>query len=249
MPDDERNQDDSGQTGQGGSGDAPQYVTEAQLNKAITSRFAAFEKKITNQNEAAQKATVESVGSLLDEKLAGLKPPQKDADGQTGGDGDGQAGPDAATAAKLAGLEKQNQALQKRLDESEAKAAEKERKARDVTLRGTLGDALSEHGIEGKRALHAIGYLIDASKRVHLEDDGETVLFRDEDGTDVDLKTGLADWAKSDDAKLYQAPTGATGSGARHDGGNGRPAGGTKGGSESDIGQRLFDALSSGQTE
>jgi hypothetical protein len=233
MPEPSGNQGDPDPTGQGGSGDAPKYVTETQLNKAITARFTAFEKKQTDQAETFQKATVEQVGTLLDEKLSSLKPPDPPKPDPKDG------GPDAATAAKLSGLEKQVEKLTGELEtERKAKAAETA-KARDVSLRGTLTDALSGHGIEGKRALHAIGHLVDSSKRVRLAEDGETPLFQDDSGTDVDLKTGLADWAKSDDAKLYLAPTGASGSGARSTGGGGSPAGSSGGNSKPSVGDRL----------
>ena len=48
--------------------------------------------------------------------------------------------------------------------------------------------------------------------RVKYDDIGDLV-WVDDDGDEVSLKAGVAEWAKTDDAKLYLPPRGASGSG------------------------------------
>lgn len=236
MPPDEENrdQDQGGQTPQGDP-DAPKYVTEAQLNKAISARFASFEKKLGSQAETDRKAVISEVGSLLDEKLGALKPAD---DGKPD-----PKGPDAGKAddPRIRGLEKQVAKLTTQLEQERQARDAETRKAADVSLRGKLAEALAGHGIEGKRAVHALGHLVDATGRAHYGDDGESIVFRDEDGQDVDLKTGLADWAKSEDAKLYLAPSGAHGSGStpRGKGGGGSAPGSSGQDKIDEIGEAL----------
>lgn len=108
--------------------------------------------------------------------------------------------------------------LKRQLEETNArvKAAEDARaveaaKATDMRLRTQLAEALSTAGVDPKYVRHAVGFLVDAEKRVRAGEDG-AIVFRD--GTDdVDLTTGLKSWIRGDEAKLYLAPRGANGSG------------------------------------
>jgi len=110
--------------------------------------------------------------------------------------------------------------LLKRMSETEALVksaraeAEAERaRARDSQMRQTLGEALVTAGVDPKHVKQAVGYLVDAEKRVKTTETGGIVFV---DGTDeVDLQTGLRSWIKSDEAKLYQTPRGTQGSGER----------------------------------
>ena len=86
---------------------------------------------------------------------------------------------------------------------------------RDAALRQRVGEVLAGAGIEGVRARHAIGLLVDAEKRVRWSDDGESLVFRTADRDDAELEPGLRGWLKTDDAKLYLPPKGSQGSGDR----------------------------------
>jgi hypothetical protein len=187
--------------------DAPKYVTEEQLNRAITARFADFQKK-------SEKGMTEAFGkfeSLLVEKLSAAVPaPQSDKP-------EDKSDPTHAPAYK---------ALQKQLDEVkasnakiEAARAAERAKGRDMGLRQALTDKLTVAGFSGVGLKHAVGILIDANKAVRYEaDDSDTILFKTDDG-DMPFEDGLRSWAKSDEAKLFLPPRGAAGSGGNPGGG------------------------------
>lgn len=182
--------------------DAPKYVTEEQLNRAITARFSDFAKK----SEKTLADFLGKVETTFAEKLTSLASASRDEEKPGKGDD-----PTASPAYK---------ALQKQLDENkaatakiEAQRAAERAKGRDMGLRQSLTEKLSALGFSGLGLKHAIGVLVDASKAVrYADDDGDDVLMRTEDG-DMPLEDGLRQWAKSEDAKLFLPPRGAGGSG------------------------------------
>lgn len=111
---------------------------------------------------------------------------------------------------RLGDMEKSFATERRAREEAEARAA-------DQRLRTTLGDALTKVGVEPRYVRQAIALLVDADKRVALSDDGQ-IVFRD-GGAELDLAAGLKDWIKTDEAKIYLAPRGASGSGDRPAGG------------------------------
>jgi len=190
-----------------GETSGPNYVTEGKLNelvnRAITARFSAFEKKFGNQIS-------ESVASLIPkfEELVQAKLPANAAANASPTDKLEENPFVKGLQKKLVELEEQNRKSQAERDTERARA-------RDVALRQKLSEELARHGIDSRYTKQAIGFLVDAEKRVRWEDDGESLVFRDADGSEIDLQTGLRSWAKTDDAKIYMPPRGVTGSGDR----------------------------------
>jgi hypothetical protein len=237
------NQTGAGDGGQNSAGDgAADSLSETQLaqvaevvNRAISKRTRGLDEKLTTQVAAQlsqfQEAVTASVGELLEPIQ------QRSGDGGEA-KGDGEA---IKEHPEFKGLQKQLNQVQKALEQSQAEAKAKDEMARGATLRQTLAEGLAAHKIEGVNASHAVGHLIDAAKRVRH--DGDQVVFVEEDGDVVDLKTGLADWVKTSDAKLYQSPTGASGSGTRPKGGGSGPSGGNNDSSSTSLGERLVAAF------
>lgn len=183
-------------SGDGGAGSLDEAKVNELISKAIGARFKAFETKIAKTFEAAS----EQILTRVNEALSTIpKPPEG-----------GAPPPDDKANPVVAGLQKQLDAMKAKVEASDAKAEAAEAKQRDAALRARLAEQLALHDIEGTRAQHAIGYLVDAAKRVRY--DGDDLVFMDENDA-VDLKTGLAEWAKGDEAKLYLPPRGANGSG------------------------------------
>lgn len=194
---------DSPKESQGG---APSSISVEDMNRAITARFAAYEKKLEGKLTESFGGFESKLTEILSAKLEESKPKA-----------------DAAEAKPLAIEDTpQYRSMQKQLSEiknafasSQAKQAEAEARSRDVQLRQQLGEQLSASGIDAARLKHAVGYLVDAEKRVKHGEDG-SIVFADSNGEPLDMATGLKAWVTSDDAKLYLSPRGAVGSGDKN---------------------------------
>lgn len=185
---------------QGDNGNAPKYVTEEQLNRAITARLAAFGK---SQEKVLGEFQTTLTGKL-EELLKAAPVPTTTAESSKPAES-----PELKGALKrLAEIEAANKQIQAERDAERAKA-------RDVALRQQLSDTLLKHGVDATRVKHAVGILVDSEKRVRFDEDGESLIFKDSDNTDVDLITGVRSWVKSDDGKFYLPPRGVNGSGDR----------------------------------
>jgi hypothetical protein len=150
------------------------------VNQAISARSKSFEK------------TLEQKLSELSGKFQPAAPPPEES-------------PEHPTNK---GLMKRLEEMQKRLEAAENEKKAEQEKLRDRDLRSKVAERLAAAGIDGQRAKHAIGFLVDAQKSVKW--DGETLAFGE-----VDFETGVSDWLKSEDAKLYLPPRGTSGSGDR----------------------------------
>jgi hypothetical protein len=200
-------------------GGAPAYVTEEQLQAALTTRFRAFEQKF----DRALSDGVGTIATRVREELAGLLPKREPAaEGGEGapkpeGAGGGAVpGPQAQQASpELRKLQEQITLLTRQAEEARSERDAERARARDSLLRQRVTEALSGVGIEGVRARHALGLLVDAERRVRWSDDGDSILFRTDAHDELDLAGGVREWLKSEDAKLYLPPRGAAGSGDR----------------------------------
>lgn len=192
-----------------GTDESPNFVTEDQLNKAITARFKSFEQKV----EKTFGESFTTFGGKIKEELASLLAPKPEPPKEPEKKKDAQA--PSTPHPDLRRFEEQIAALTKQADEARSERDTERAKTRDTTLRQRLTDALATAGIDGVRARHAVGLLVDSEKRVRWSEEGDAVLFRRAEDDDVDLGEGLKHWLKTDDAKLYLPPRGATGSGDR----------------------------------
>jgi hypothetical protein len=201
-------------SGQGGEppADAPKFASLDDV-KALARRFDAFAaeaKKSSGDMLAAFTAKLDELVSGAARAPAGSAP----AD-----DKSGAHAPSIEDHPTVKGLLKRIAEVEGRAKSAEDTAAAEKARARDGDMRRRLADALASHGIDGARAKHAVGFLVDAQKLVRLAEDGESILFKDADSGDVDLATGLKAWVKTEDGKLYKPPSGAAGSGDRPFGG------------------------------
>lgn len=193
--------------------DAPKYITTDDLNRAITARLQEYGKR----QEKHFSTLLEAFTSKLDEKFQGFggNPPP-------GNEGGNEKPPNIQDHPEFKGVLKRLQETEARTKAAEERATAERAKSMDSTLRQKLGDELTKHGVDAKYGRHAIGLLVDADKRVRYSEDGERIVWRDDDNAELDLTTGIKAWAKSDDAKPYLPPRGTAGSGAKPGGGNGQ---------------------------
>src|SRR5579859_5160597 len=151
----------------------PAYVTEEQLQTALSTRFRTFEQKI----DRALSDGLGTLASKLKGELADLLPkpePKPEAEGVKPPARKEAAEPNP----ELRKLQEQIGVLTRQADDARSERDAERARGRDSLLRQRLGEALSAAGIEGVRARHAVGLLVDAERRVRWSDDGATLLFR-----------------------------------------------------------------------
>lgn len=203
MPSDHDNANE-GDTSQGGE---PKYatieeVTEAVselVNKAITNRNKAFEGKMTGM--------LSELTAKFEERMKAQAAPAPSS-----------SGPESKVedTPVFKGLQKQLADMQQKLEATEREKRAERAKGRDKDLRQRLSDELTKAGVDPARVRHAVGFLVDSDKRVrYVDEDTDEVVFTDEDNQEVDFRTGLRNWMKSDDSKIYQSARGTTGTGDR----------------------------------
>jgi uncharacterized protein (DUF2267 family) len=176
------------------------------INAAFTARTATLEKKI-----------LEKMGTLLGEQLKAQLPELlKDVIPQPKPD-DNQNSGKKQKDVELDSLRKQFTEMQQQLTESREAAARAEEKNRSAALQTLVTERLAAMGqITGTGAKLALLALTAAGRVGYGEgDESDRPVFRGDDGVTVDLDTGMKQWLKSDEAKFFQAPSGARGSGSR----------------------------------
>lgn len=223
-----------------GEGDAPKYVTaedfDKKLNAAISGRLKDFEKK--------QEKAFADFASKLDPDALVSKITESLKTTSNANANDAGKGPDFKIEdhPSFRGQQKKIDEQAKLLEQIKAERDAEKARTRDTTLRQKLTEGLASAGVPADRVKHAVGFLVDVDKRVRYADDGDELVFRDNDNTVVDFNSGLKAWAKSDDAKIYLPPRGTAGSGDRPGGkspnsqGNGAP-------DREELGQRLMNVL------
>jgi hypothetical protein len=193
---------------------AANYVTDEQLQSALTSRFRTFEQKL----DKALADGFGAIGTKLRDDLASIlpKPESRSEGAPVAADppGDGGATP-APTSPELKKLQDQISVLTKQAEDARSERDAERARSRDSLLRQRVTEALSTVGIEGVRARHALGLLVDAERRVRWSDGSDDIVFRTDAHDELELGAGLREWLKTDDAKLYLPARGVQGSGDR----------------------------------
>lgn len=196
------------QQNRSGGGDQPVAVTEAfvneSINKALNARLKTFEEKQAKTLEGLTTKITESFGAALEAKLEAFKPTVPAAVDK----------PDPTQSPEYRAQQKQIDDLHKTVKQAQAEKAAERQKARAATLRQNVEAALKSAGVTHP---HAAGLLIDSLKLVDFADENsENVVFRKKGTDEADLlETGLSEWLKSAEGKLYVPGSGASGSGER----------------------------------
>ena len=173
------------------------------VNDGITKRFATFEKSFGETIKTSLGSIATDIDARLDEKIAGMKPPAK-----TGAAGDQVPDP------IVVGLKKQIDLLTKQNETTAAERKAERDKARKTGLAAKAQETFLANGGDPARVAHALGYLRAEDRIGYAADDSDDLVFKEADGSTMDLATGLASWLKSPDGLHYVPPKGAGGSGA-----------------------------------
>ncbi len=171
--------------------DAPKYVTEEQLNKAITARFTEYTKRSS---------------AVLDDKFGGFEKKILEALPKPPADGSAPPGDAAAKSVldhpEVKGMAKKIAELEERARKAEERTLAEERRSKDLALKQNVTEALTGANVKDPvRARHAASFLI-REGLAKWNETGDALVFVESDG-EVDFATGFKGWLKSDDAKLY----------------------------------------------
>lgn len=184
------------------------------LTKSLTTELT---KSIGAAVTASLAETMTTFETKVDEKIAAGKPTEPKPPG-------GPAPLEIEKNPAFVGLKRQLDAATTQLEEQKRATAAEKAKQRDLSLRSTLRSKLGEHKLDADALDAAVGLLVDANKSVrYAADDSDDIVFTSGD-SDVDLSTGLKEWAQTPLAKRFMPPRGASGSGERG-GGSGRAPG------------------------
>lgn len=161
------------------------------VNSAITSRNNAFEKSVMKEVQGL-------IGSSKDASLDETAP---------------------AKAGKKNVQDPEVAALREKIEKMEAEKAQAIAKERDANLRKNLSAELAKAGIRPEMVKHAIATLVDSDKVIgytadEYAQDKDRMVFKSKSGEE-DLTTGLKNWIRSDEGKVFLPPKGAQGSGDR----------------------------------
>jgi len=172
------------------------------VNSSIRARDVQADKKRAEDREAIKS----DFAKMLDEKLAAFTPATDDGKGSKR---------DRKEDVEFATLKRQFAEMQARAEESDRRAAAERAKNRDITLRKAAEEVLESAGITGTRFKAAYALLQQEGRIRYAADDTDDIVFTESTGTEVDHRTGLSGWAKSEEAKLFIPPSGTQGSGSR----------------------------------
>jgi hypothetical protein len=235
-----------GQSGDGGATSAsPELlkVVEGVVGKALGSLRREFETKQTKALEGF-KSTLETTFSGL---LDGFETKLTEKFGDEGKSKDKKPNGDGVDLAS----HPQFKALQRKLEEStkaqETLAAERRaerEKSRSTSLHEKVVDILLSQGADPKSVKLAAANLIKVHECVAYEsDDSEEIVFREKDGDNSPLESGIKTWVASEEGKRWLAARGAKGSGDGAGGGQRRPTGGGSNGQQPSTGREIGEAI------
>jgi len=119
--------------------------------------------------------------------------------------------PEAEPTSKVGKVDAKTQLLESKLQRMEMERTRR----RDVELRSAIKDHLMQAGVNPAAIKALVAMHVDADKTVsYASDDSDEIVVKANDSV-YSLTDGMNNWLKSDDAKIYLAPKGATGSGDR----------------------------------
>jgi hypothetical protein len=245
---------EEGGEGEGeGEGDE-QFVTQEQLNAAVTKAITRFGSK--------------TLPKLLETQLtgvlakAGFKPQAEEGEeGEEGGEGEGEG----AEKTPAAGQERPKKApaqvapagptpeqkklarLQREMDDLKKEREETARKAAADEERNTLKEQLTSAGVRKEMIGPLAAWMLgeDSGKMVRRNSEGRIVFLQGsgDEADEVPIKDGLAGWLKTDEGKAHLAPRPVGGSGFQMPGQNrGAAPSGARPGSAAAVAQNNASA-------
>jgi hypothetical protein len=184
-------------------------VAEA-ANKAVTAQF-----KRQSFRDMIGEAVGNAVTTATEALKKGLENADDDDDDNAGADDKGKGGsklPDEV-AKTLKKLQRDNERLLAKVEETEKKRQEAADKARSTGERSALAEQLSKIGVDKELLEVALGHLKGRVKTIEDDKGGSKVVWLDDDELEVALADGVKSWAESDLGKRFKMPREVSGSG------------------------------------
>jgi hypothetical protein len=207
------------------AGEEVEILTAAEQSDMVTGAVKSHLDKTTKKLTADLTATLsEAMGKTLTEyetkREAAAVEAEEARKAAAGGNADdgknkGNSAADIESSPAFRSMQKKLDAALKAQADSAALAKAEAAKTKDTQLRQRLSEELDKNGFDPKARHLALSHLVDGAKVARWADDGESIVFRDTDGSDVDLPTGLKSFAQTDDGKRFMPASGASGTGDR----------------------------------
>lgn len=208
------------------AGEEVEILTSAEqaemITGAVRGQLDKATKKLTTDLTASLGASLAETLTAYEakrEEAAAAAEAERIANEGEGGKGKGKnkgGDLDIENSPAFKGLQKQLEAANKKFQLAEETAKAEKTKQRDILLRQKIGEELDKLKFDPTARHLALSHLVDGAKLArYAGDDSEDIVFRDSDGTDVDLTTGLKGFAQTDDGKRFMPASGASGTGDR----------------------------------
>lgn len=210
--------DQNGASGDGGAGAAAgkplaaedvERIAASIFNNGFTARMKTFQKQI---NDQLSETLNTSLKKQIEDAFAQLPSKGKSAKGKEGAD---PAEGDDPQSPAVRSMKRQLEEMATELSKQKATSEAATKREKDMALRQKSIEALGTVGISDPSRTKAALATLFQDGRISYDEDGESIIFKDSDGSPLDLPTGVKAWAKSEEAKIFLPPTGARGSGDR----------------------------------
>lgn len=186
-------------------------LVDARLNRAISGHLTRMTPKLA-----------ETIGAQV---LAGIKASQGEVDDDAGDAGDAGAGKSKAgkgaavsdeVSQRMKLLEKQLADEKKKREASEAKQLEAEGRRARAEEDDAVKSALMAAGVKDEARIRAALHTHRGEGRIKRDEAGSILFVKRGDAGDeeIPLAKGIAEWAKTDEGKVFMPATGAAGSGS-----------------------------------
>lgn len=187
-----------------------------EVGKSVNGAMKDHSKRITADITKTFDEKLAGFGEKLEqigEKLTAAPPPPPDDKGEKGKGGGDKGNLPPEILAELKQLRENQGKLEKRSKEAEDARAQAEKKALINAERTALSEALIAKGIKKTMLPSAVALLYVEKQRIRTTEEGKRV-FKNDDGEELPLEDGVAEWLKGEEGLEYMPPRSAGGAGS-----------------------------------
>lgn len=199
-----------------GTGEPPKVLDAdavAQIvAQTVNARFKSLKKEVTEAIAQDFGKQMETYTKSIGEQIASLSTGKKGKGGKV----DDEGAPDPDNSPAMRTMQKQMEDLKASNAKLTTERQQEVDRNRSMQMRSKLREQLEQHGITEPHRVKAVSaILIDAEKRIAWDEESNDFVFKDTDGGDLELATGVKAWVTSEEGQNFIPPAGAGGSGGK----------------------------------